>query len=161
MTYTDIFNKCINIILWAEGGYVNDPVDPGGETNMGITKRNYPDLDIKNITRNQAIEIYFRDYWSKMNLKNINNENAILQIFDAGVNTGTRTAIKLAQKLVGAYADGVVGDQTTGMINDFPVDFVRIYKCERIKYYLALTRRKPVLNKFLNGWITRVENCHF
>jgi len=161
MSYTDIFSKCIDVVLKAEGGYNNDPDDPGGETNMGITKRNYPHLDIKAITRNQAIEIYFRDYWSKMNLVGIINQNAVLQIFDMGVNAGIRTAIKLAQKLVGAYADGVVGDQTTEMINTFPVDFVKFYKCEREKYYLALTRRKPVMLKFLDGWLNRVKNCHF
>jgi lysozyme family protein len=161
MSYTDIFARCIEIILRNEGGYVNDPSDPGGETNMGLCKRNYPDLDIKQLTRNQAIEIYFRDYWFPMNLHGIANELAILELFDMGVNAGIRTAIKLAQKLVGAFADGTIGPETEGMINDFPADFVELYKCNRKMYYLALVKRKPELGKFLKGWLSRVNNCKF
>jgi lysozyme family protein len=161
MSYTDIFMKCVEVILKAEGGYINNPVDPGGETNMGICQRNYPELDIKNLTRNQAIEIYFKDYWSKMNLLGITDETAILELFDMGVNAGIRTAIKLAQKLVGAFADGIIGDETTEMINSFPADFVELYKANRKMYYLALVRRKPQLVIFLKGWLHRVDNCHF
>jgi lysozyme family protein len=161
MSYTDIFNKCIDVVLKNEGGYVNNPLDPGGETNMGICKRNYPNLNIKNLTRNQAIEIYFRDYWQPMNLHNIEDETAILEIFDMGVNAGLRTAIKLAQKLVGAFADGEIGPETEGMINDFPADFVELYKCNRKMYYLSLVRRKPHLTIFLKGWLNRVDNCNF
>jgi hypothetical protein len=54
----NIFNQAIENVLKNEGGYVNDPYDPGGETIFGISKRIYPHLDIKNITRNQAIDIY-------------------------------------------------------------------------------------------------------
>ncbi len=60
---TEKFNKAVRIILAHEGGYVNHPADPGGETNMGISKRSYPDLDIKNLTVAMAKEIYFRDFW--------------------------------------------------------------------------------------------------
>ena len=94
MSHTDIFNRCINVILRNEGGYVWNIHDPGGETNMGIAKKFYPDLDIKSLTKNQAIEIYYKDYWSKMNLLGIYDENLILQIFDMGVNAGIKTAIK-------------------------------------------------------------------
>ena len=61
MDYPDIFNKCIKIILRNEGGYVNHPSDPGGETNMGIAKRFYPNLDIENLTEEEAIKIYYED----------------------------------------------------------------------------------------------------
>lgn len=159
MSYPDIFNRCITVVLENEGGYCWDPDDPGGETNMGITKREYPDLDIRNLTKDQAIEIYYRDYWLKMNLHSIKNDLAILQMFDMGVNAGKRTAVKLAQKIVGAFADGIVGPETTGLINVLPSDFVELYKCNRKMYYLALVRRKPVFGKFLKGWLKRVDNC--
>ena len=59
------FDEIIEGVLKHEGGYVNDPTDLGGETNFGITKRFYPDVDIKNLTEEGAKEIYKRDYWDK------------------------------------------------------------------------------------------------
>ena len=58
-----LFQRCILFVLDQEGGYVNDPRDPGGETNFGISKRSYPDVDIRALTKPQAIEIYRKDYW--------------------------------------------------------------------------------------------------
>jgi lysozyme family protein len=161
MTHTDIFNKCIYIILKNEGGYVNHPNDPGGETNMGIAKKFYPDLDIKNLTRNQAILIYRNDYWNKMNLIGIYDENLILQIFDMGVNAGIKTAIKIIQRIVEAEVDGWIGDETTGLINNHIEDLTELYKQERKKYYFSLARRKPELQVFLSGWLNRVDHTKF
>ena len=161
MTYTDIFTRCIEIVLKNEGGYIDHPHDPGGETNMGITKKNYPDLDIKNITRNQAIEIYHSDYWNKMNLLGIYDENLVLHIFDMGVNAGKQTAIKMIQRIVEAQADGIIGNETTTLINDYPDDLVDIYRQERKKYYFDIARKKPALQVFLTGWLNRIDNTHF
>jgi lysozyme family protein len=157
--YSHIFIRCIDVVLKLEGGYSDNPVDPGGETNFGICKRNYPDLDIKNLTREQAIDIYWRDYWAPMNLTGIKSDDAVLELFDMGVNAGLRMAVKLAQKLVGAFADGIIGEETTGKINDFPL-FVELYKADRKKFYLSLARRKPELCTFLYGWLNRVDRCH-
>ena len=63
MAYPDEFVTAVTQALIDEGGYVNDPADPGGETNMGISKRSYPHEDIKNLTRDRAIDLYYRDYW--------------------------------------------------------------------------------------------------
>jgi lysozyme family protein len=161
MTYTDIFNRCIQVILRNEGGYVNHPSDPGGETNMGIAKKFYPDLDIKNLTRNQAIEIYHRDYWNKMKLHGIFDENIILQVFDMGVNAGIRTAIKIIQRIIDAQVDGYTGPETNGLINAYEGDLVELYKQERKKYYFDLARRKPQMQVFLAGWLNRVDNTKF
>lgn len=166
MSYTDIFMRCVEVILRLEGGYINHLSDPGGETNMGIARLFYPDLDIMNLTRNRAIGIYFYDYWGKMNLRNINNEELILQIFDFGVNTrskryGFNTALKTIQRLVKADIDGIVGPQTTGLINNSQDDLIDLYKRERRKYYFALVRRKPEMHIFLNGWMNRVNECKF
>ena len=58
------FDEIIDNVLESEGGYVNDKNDAGGETNLGISKRAYPDLDIKNLTREQAKQLYYQDYWT-------------------------------------------------------------------------------------------------
>jgi lysozyme family protein len=153
--------RCITVILNNEGGYVNHPHDPGTETNFGITKKRYPQLDIRNITRNQAIEIYFRDYWTKMNLTGIYDENLILHLFDMGVNAGIRTAIKMVQRVVEAQADGITGPETNTLINDYEGDLVDIYKQERKKYYFTIARRRPDLQVFLSGWLNRIDRCKF
>ena len=151
------------MILNNEGNdkITDHPNDPGGLTRYGICKRNYPDLDIKNLTRNQAIEIYFKDYWKPMNLLDIYDENLVLQIFDMGVNAGIRTAIKMVQRIVEAEPDGIVGPETIGLINDYPDDLVDLYKQERKKYYFNLARRKPKMQVFLQGWINRVDRTKF
>ena len=60
------FDAAFDRLIWHEGGYANDPDDPGGETNWGISKRAYPNLVIKALTREQAREIYQRDFWNRI-----------------------------------------------------------------------------------------------
>jgi lysozyme family protein len=158
---TDLFARCINVILKNEGGYVNNIYDPGGETNFGICKRQYPDIDIKNLTRDRAAEIYFKDYWSKMKLEQIDDEELALQLFDMGVNAGTGTAVKIIQRIVGADVDGVIGPQTARMINESDLNLADLYKQERKKYYFSLARNKPNLQVFIAGWLNRIDHCEF
>jgi lysozyme family protein len=158
---TDLFNRCIAVVLNNEGGYVDHPHDPGGETKMGIAKKFYPNLDIKNLTRNQATEIYFRDYWSKMNLTGIRDEILVLHLFDMGVNAGIRTAIKMIQRIVETSADGIIGPETIGLINDFEGNLADLYRQERRKYYFSIARNKPDMQVFLAGWLNRIDNTHF
>jgi lysozyme family protein len=156
----DLFNRCIEVVLKNEGGYSDHPNDPGGETNFGIAKKFYPDLDIKNLTRNGAIGIYFNDYWSRMNLTGIKSELAVLHIFDMGVNAGIRTSIKMAQRIVGTVPDGFIGNKSIEAINKFP-NMADAFIQERKKYYFDLARNKPDLQVFLAGWLNRIDHTHF
>ena len=145
------FDRLIPVILKNEGGYVNDPNDLGGETNYGISKRRYPDLDIVNLTRDEAIEIYRRDYWLP-EFDEIEDDNAALHIFDMCVNAGQYRAVRLAQKVAHAYEDGLMGPATVRAINN-SVGFVDHYKGARIRFYQNLNNPH-----FLKGWINRVNN---
>jgi lysozyme family protein len=158
---TELFQKCIPIILNNEGGYCNDAHDAGGETKFGITKRNYPSIDIKNLTIDQAIQIYFDDYWSLMKMDLIKNEDLALQVFDAGVNMGQHSAIKLLQRLVGAEFDGKIGPHTLSGIKCFPGDIVEEYKKRRKLFYVTLVEKKPDQKVFLKGWLKRVDRTKF
>ena len=91
------YKEIISQVLKHEGGYVNDPTDMGGETNFGITKRWYPDLDIKNLTKEDAIEIYKKDYWDRYKLDEMPT-NLQHIYFDMVVNMGARNAGKIMQK---------------------------------------------------------------
>ena len=150
------FDDIIEVVLHHEGGYVNDPKDPGGETNFGIAKRSHPDVDIKNLTKEGAKEIYYETYWvankvphMPKNLKHI--------YFDMCVNQGRGRAVKILQqaanaKGAGLKVDGGMGPKTIGAMKDVELDRVRAY---RVKYYADLVTRKPDLEKFYFGWFRR------
>ena len=151
------FNEIIEKILKSEGGYINDPDDSGGETKYGISKRAYPDVDIAGLTIDDAKLIYKRDYWTAINGDWIESDGVAEQIFDMAVNAGVKRATELAQKITGAYIDGIFGEQTLQAVNVFNKSkFIDLYKLARIKYYLAICKTTKINRKFLYGWIKRV-----
>ena len=85
------FEEAVEKVLAHEGGFVDHPSDPGGATNFGISQRAYPDLDIKNLTREKAIEIYHRDYWVACGCHHLSDRLAYV-VFDAAVNSGVARA---------------------------------------------------------------------
>ncbi|NLT52857.1 MAG: peptidoglycan-binding protein [Ignavibacteria bacterium] len=157
MTKDKRFNDFIERLLKYEGGYVNDPSDPGGETNFGISKRSYPELDIRNLTKNQAGEIYFRDYYQRMEIARFVNDRIAWQVFDFGVNAGCARSALTLQKIVGAWPDGVIGVKTISKADTYsgvtPLHIVFI--AERVKHYLSLCEKKESNHRFLKGWILR------
>ena len=94
------FNEAIERVLSHEGGYVNNPADPGGETQWGISKRSYPNVDIKALTRSQAVEIYRRDFWGAVNADDM-PDGVAYQTLDFAVNSGVGTAIRYMQRALG------------------------------------------------------------
>jgi len=156
-----MFDQAVNVILKHEGGLVNNPNDPGGITNFGISKRSYPEVDIYNLTKEQAKEIYERDYWKPLRLYMIDNANVCLELFDFSVNAGLSRAVKMAQKLAGTKEDGILGGITAKAINKFEGDFVRAFKHARVIYYESLARNNHNLKMFLNGWLRRIETNYF
>jgi lysozyme family protein len=141
MIYPELFLKCIKVVLENEGGLSDNPNDPGGLTNMGIAKKFYPNEDIKNMTKDRAIEIYYKDYWSPMHLEKLHNEDLVLHVFDHGVNCGIRTSIKLLQSIVGVDEDGYIGP--------------------RKLFYTNLADKRPALKIFLKGWLNRIKRTKF
>ena len=156
-----MFDQAVDVILKHEGGLVDNPNDPGGITNFGISKRSYPEVDIYNLTKEKAKEIYERDFWHPLNLYMIDNANICLELFDFAVNAGPSRSVKMAQKLAGTKEDGQLGGITAKAINEFEGDFVKVFKHARIIYYESLARNNHNLKMFLNGWINRVNGNYF
>jgi lysozyme family protein len=154
------FDKSIKVILRHEGGYVNDPDDPGGETKFGISKRAFPDVDIKSLTEDKAKEIYFDRYWEPLNLHLLQNEELKLHVFDHGVNAGRGRAVRMLQEILECKKDGVLGPVTARAANS-DTEIVDKYKQSRIKYYRGIATSRPQLKKFLHGWLNRVESTKF
>ena len=150
------FNEIIEKVLEHEGGYVNDPKDLGGETKYGITKRFYPNLNIKELTIEQAKEIYRKDYWDKNKVESL-PQNLWHIYFDMCVNMGKRTAVKVLQRAAvnkgkNIEVDGGLGPMTIGALKGVELDRVRAF---RVKYYVDLITAKPEQEKFYLGWFRR------
>lgn len=157
------FDKSIEFVKLREGGYSNNPKDPGGETNFGICKRAYPDLNIKDLTWEQAKAIYKKDYWDVMHCQDMPEDIAHL-VLDFGVNSGPANAIKILQKALNNYdnsltVDGVIGPKTIAACKkcmhtpDMCADMLDL----RIDFYVDLVIAKPAMLSFLRGWINRVK----
>jgi len=158
----DRFKTFMPIILRHEGGYVNDPDDLGGETNYGITKRRYPNLNIKALTVTQAEDIYYKDFYKPLNLHLIKDDLLALHIFDMAINAGRKRAVKLLQScLNGITQDGIIGPWTAKLVAaaGLNMNMIEIYKAKRYEYYykVSLLRRN---SKFLKGWIRRIDNTY-
>lgn len=145
------FQYCIPILLQDEGGYVNDPHDPGGETKYGISKRQFPDLDIANLTPEQAAVIYYDKYWVPCGGGQI-PEHLDLWVFTAAVMSGPAQAVKLLQETVGAGQDGQFGPLTLGRVQAFPGG--------RYHEYLGLFGQHlsglPGWQYYGRGWLNRL-----
>lgn len=150
MTFTD----ALALVLKHEGGYVNHPEDPGGETKYGISKRAYPDLDIAGLTEEQAGEIYLRDYWMPIKAPELPLPVALMT-FDAAVNMGLKRAAQFAQRCAGATDDGLIGPVSIACINEaYQQDnqaFLEGLYAERQAFYEKL-KTFPTFGK---GWTRR------
>ena len=150
------FDEIIEVVLEHEGGYVNDPKDPGGETNFGIAKRSHPDVDIKNLTKEGAKEIYKEVYWDNNKVESL-PEDLWHIYFDCCVNMGKSRAVKILQQAANGKGanidvDGGLGPNTLKAISNVELDRVRAY---RVKYYADLVTKKPDLERFYFGWFKR------
>ena len=153
------FDQIIEKVLKHEGGWVHDANDPGGETNFGISKRAYPNVDIKNLTKDGAKKIYKKDYWIKTKVESL-PERLRYIYFDMCVNMGMRRAVKTLQNAANNKnsnkidVDGMFGPATIKAMSNIEADRVRSY---RIMYYADLIQKKPHLEKYWYGWYRRAS----
>jgi lysozyme family protein len=155
------FDLAIATVLDHEGGYTFNPADPGGETNFGISKKAYPNLDIKNLTEDQAKEIYRRDYWR---YDGIQNQDVATKVFDMAVNMGPPTAHRLLQMALnalghGVTVDGVFGPQTLSATNGVdPGGLLQELRAQAAVRYADIVLGNPSERTFLLGWMRRAAS---
>ena len=99
------FDTAFDRLIGHEGGYVSNSSDPGGETRWGISKRSYPNVDIKNLTRTGAKDIYRVDFWARIRADAL-PDGVAYQLFDFAVNSGIETAVRYFQRALGVADDG-------------------------------------------------------
>ena len=147
------FDACLAHVLSFEGGYVNHPSDPGGETNFGISKRSYPREDIRGMTRARAAQIYRRDYWNAVRGDDL-PAGLDLVAFDAAVNSGVSRGAKWLQSSLGITADGRIGPQTIAAARQANAQAVIDRACDlRLSFLRGLATWKT----FGKGWSRRVN----
>ena len=129
------WDDAIAFVLSYEGGYVNSPQDAGGETNFGISKRAYPELDIANLTVDDARAIYKKDYWTPCQCDQLPPALAVA-VFDCAVNQGVKTACRLLQVSLGVDVDGDVGPQTVSTAFKQMPGAVTVFLLQRAKHYM-------------------------
>jgi lysozyme family protein len=135
-SYPEEFVKAVNDLIdnWEGTRFVDDPHDPGGRTKFGISQASYPKLDIAILTRDEAVDIYYRDYWAKYKLdEKLIDPGMRAKCFNMGVVIGPLTALALAIKSKDLEA----------------------YKKECAKHFHQIVANHPDLNRYLQGWLRR------
>jgi lysozyme family protein len=161
------FNKSIPRLLYWEGGYTNDPIDPGGETNFGITQRAWAKFrasnktlpaSVKDLDLHHAKAFYLSNYWIPLACDVINSQPMADALFSFAVNQGQGRAVKRLQGILGVNQDGVMGPNTIEAINKQIGDELCNKFCDETKkYYANLIKKRPSLAKFENGWNNRAD----
>lgn len=162
------FDEAVAFVLRHEGGHVDDPADPGGETKFGISKRSYPALDIAALTEAEARAIYRRDWWEPLGCADLPPLTA-WALLDTAINVGPRRAGEMLQA---AYNDGAAGDSVDvdGVVGpltrlavgcwtggDAGRDLLLANRLlwRRLAHYTELAAREPH-SRYLRGWTRRV-----
>ena len=151
----DNFDECLKMLLHHEGGYVNHPKDPGGETNLGVTKRVYEKWggtkDMKDLTVEDVAPIYKKNYWDRCKCDDLES-GVDWAVFDWAVNSGTGRAAKAIQKICGAAQDGAIGPKTLALIGKQNTQYV-VEEFGKIRqdFYESL----KTFDTFGKGWTRR------
>lgn len=151
----DNFDECLKMLLHHEGGYVNHPSDPGGETNLGVTKKVYQEWggtkDMKDLTVEDVAPIYKKNYWDRCKCDDLES-GVDWVVFDWAVNSGTGRSAKAIQKICGAAQDGAIGPKTLALIGTQNTQYV-IEEFGKIRqdFYESL----KTFDTFGKGWTRR------
>lgn len=172
------FTPAYEDMLAHEGGYVNDKDDPGGETYRGVACKIHSKwdgwtlIDImkrdrafpSNLDKSEELQLavrnfYETNFWDKIKGDKIDNQEVAASIFDFAVNAGVRTSASLAQIVVNATTDGVIGPQSLGLINSFdPNHFLAEFTIAKIARYVNIVKRRSSSRKYFYGWVRRALN---
>lgn len=148
------FDLAFDRLMGHEGGYVNDPEDPGGETNWGISKRTYPQVDIAQLTRENAKVIYKKDFWDRVRADQL-YDGVAFQTFDFAVNSGIETAVRYLQRALGVADDGYWGPVTKRAATASSESDQIMRLCAlRLKFMTRLS----IWPKYSRGWSNRIAD---
>ena len=146
------FESIIDRVLDHEGSYTSGTGDPGGETKWGISKRSYPHLNIKILTREQAIAIYRTDFWDRMHLDCM-PDGVAFQLLDFAINSGIETTVRYFQRVVGTADDGHWGPMSQEAANLMAESDMIMGLCAERLEFMTKLKNWPTHGK---GWARRI-----
>ncbi len=163
--YPALFLTALNHLFKAEGGYVDDALDAGGETKFGISQRAFPQLNIRALTKADAVRIYYQHYWLAYQCDQFPPAIAGF-LFDAVVNHRPKVAVRFLQVQLQCIADGIVGPSTIGWTRQYCISpdrtqdlLIRLF-AQRADFYHDLVQDQPSQARFLMGWLRRLFSLH-
>lgn len=158
------FEACLKVTLKYEGGFVNDPNDPGGMTNLGVTQKTYSQwikhsaskAEMLGLTPEKVAPLYKAYFWDLVRGDDL-PKGLDMCVFDFDVNGGVHS-VKNLQTLVGASVDGHIGDGTIGKLNSYiaahgVADAITKFSDLRVQYYKTLS----TFTRYGNGWVRRTN----
>jgi lysozyme family protein len=150
--------KSFGLLIKSEGGYVNNPADPGGRTNLGVTQAVWEnwighasgEKEMKSLTPEIVEPLYKKKYWDACRCDNLPSGIDYL-VFDAAVLSGVGFSAKTLQKVAGATIDGAIGPKTIAAVVTTK-DLIEKFSDEKATFYKSL----PTFSQFGNGWLDRI-----
>ena len=162
MSFGVSFLKAIAFSLKWEGGYANHPNDPGGETKFGISKRAHPDVEIADLTIEDAQAIYRAKYWNRSAgalEPSPGSESLGAALLDFSIHSGVSRAVKELQAVSGVEPDGEIGPITRAAVERRAFDLLALELVKRRRNFLeGLVEAKPDLGTFSRGWDKRLDD---
>jgi lysozyme family protein len=162
------FDASFDKVMQSEGGYVWDKDDAGGETNLGVTAgawgaylgRPINSGEMKALTKDTVKPFYRQMYWDKVKGDDL-PAGVDYAVFDFAVNAGVARAAKFLQRAVGAVDDGVIGSGTLGLVAKADSQkTLDNFADQKQRFYNGLATNNPSQQKFLKGWLARVDHVH-
>lgn len=156
------WDTCFRLVLKHEGGFVNHPRDPGGMTNLGVTRRVWEayvghlvdEADMRSLTPDLVKPLYKKLYWDKVRADSL-PMGVDYAVYDFAVNSGVDRAAKMLQTIAGVTADGVIGPKTLAEVGSLPpVNTIRSLCAARESFLRSL----PTWPTFGKGWLRRVND---
>jgi lysozyme family protein len=152
------FKIAVELTLQHEGGWVNNPADPGGETNMGITQRDMPGQNMKELTVEQAIQYYQDNYWKPL-YSQIKVQLHANKLFDMGVLFGVKEAALILQQALNITQDGAFGPVSLETLNTAdPISVLQSYKTHLVNHAIGIVAKKLTERPFFAGWVRRINS---
>lgn len=153
-------SEAISLTIQNEGGYCDISADRGGPTNMGITQADLPNVDIKNLTQEQAVSFYAQNYW-KTWMGDIESQKVCNKVFDMAVLLSVDTAVRLLQRALKfpfVQQDGNFGPHTLAATNETGDNLLSAYKSVLVAHFRWVVQQDPTQQEFLNGWVARINS---
>ena len=154
------WDKSFTLLLKSEGGYVDNPADPGGRTNLGVTQNTWEswvgrpsnEKEMRGLTPSDVAPLYKKKFWDACSCDDLPAGVDYL-VFDFAVNAGVGRSAKTLQSAVGATPDGSIGKVTVAAANGIPAsDLIEKFSQIKTEFYQSL----PTFSTFGKGWLNRV-----